>query len=153
MRPPMSTTASTIAMEIQPPRFWRVPMRRSEMEWGKSLVTVLLSGTGGWGLGTRADYSRDQTTRPFTIVATGPPRNVLPWNGELRLLDADLFTSYVQERSVSKIVMSAGAPIASPPRSRFKTLAGPCVNSSTIRASDIFPECTSLFQRDSDRRL
>jgi len=34
-----------------------------------------------------------QTTRPLTIVATGPPRNVRPSKGELRLLETDRLTS------------------------------------------------------------
>ena len=34
-----------------------------------------------------------QTILPLTMVATGPPRNDTPSNGELRLLESDLFTS------------------------------------------------------------
>jgi len=34
-----------------------------------------------------------QTISPPRTVATGPPLNVRPWNGELRLFENDLFTS------------------------------------------------------------
>jgi hypothetical protein len=34
-----------------------------------------------------------QTISPPTMVATGPPTNVLPSNGELLLLDGDFLTS------------------------------------------------------------
>src|SRR5579862_7911884 len=34
-----------------------------------------------------------QTILPLTIVTTVPPRNETPSNGELRLLESDLFTS------------------------------------------------------------
>ena len=38
-------------------------------------------------------YPRRHTIAPVTTVAIGPPRNVFPWNGELRLREGDWFTS------------------------------------------------------------
>ena len=40
-----------------------------------------------------AGYARCQTTLPPTTVATGAPRKVRLWKGELRLLDCERFTS------------------------------------------------------------
>src|SRR5258706_8117242 len=83
------------------------------------------------------------TTRPATTVATGPPRNVFPSKGELRLLEKDLLTSYVHARSVEKIVTSAGAPAPSVPRLIPRIRAGFAVNSSTRRGRPILPVCSS----------
>jgi hypothetical protein len=38
-------------------------------------------------------FSAPQTILPFTTVATGPPRNAFPSNGEFLLFENDLFTS------------------------------------------------------------
>src|SRR6266404_2207545 len=45
-RPPMRIRVRTIKIEMQPPRFWRVPIRRSRMDWAKALVTVLQTARG-----------------------------------------------------------------------------------------------------------
>src|SRR4029077_1375282 len=39
------------------------------------------------------NHARRQANWPFTTVATGPPRKVRPWYGELRLRDKDWLTS------------------------------------------------------------
>jgi len=43
--------------------------------------------------GSAPRHSRFHANCPFTTVATGPPRNVRPWNGEFRLREKDWFTS------------------------------------------------------------
>ena len=85
-------------------------------------------------------WSRRHTTAPFTTVAMGPPRKSRPSNGVFRLLENEWLTSYLQVRSVSKMVISAGAPGESVPAFSFRMRAGPAVNNSTIRAMPILPE-------------
>ena len=51
-----------------------------------------LSSTAS-GMSTVVLIQTLQTTSPATTVATGPPLNVFPSNGELRLFENDLFTS------------------------------------------------------------
>ena len=43
--------------------------------------------------GCQAPSGALQTTRPFTMVAAGPPRKRQPWNGEFLLFDSVALTS------------------------------------------------------------
>src|SRR5579863_6897443 len=82
--------------------------------------------------------TRRNATLPATTVAIAAPWNARPSNGELRDLLGESLTLYFHSCVVEKIVTSAGWPAASF-RSIPSTRAGPVVNNSTMRISEIFP--------------
>src|SRR6202034_2187641 len=89
------------------------------------------------------NHSLFHTMPPPVTVATGPPVKRRPLKGELRLFDCDCRTSNVHSLARSNTVTSPGAPVFSVPRSRCSTFAGPVVNNSTIRPTEMRPGCTS----------
>src|SRR5439155_14169861 len=98
---------------------------------------------------TRRTSSFTYTARPPTIVAAAPPRSCQPSNGVFRDLDRIRAAETRTARSGATIVMSAGAPGASEPPATPRILAGFTDSSSTRRASDTRPACTSR-SRQSD---
>src|SRR5689334_6804472 len=77
-----------------------------------------------------------QTTFPPTMVATVFPLSDHPWNGLFLDLLAEWPDWKTHERSGSKTVTSASAPVRNVPLGSFNNFAGATVNFATRSGSD-----------------